>query len=93
MELNRTFIILQKRVDEINSLIAETKNAMTAFVAEPNGESASKLSSSAYKLQGAFYNLANKTESSLEEIKNLERSAIALSSILRWNKEENSSEE
>lgn len=93
MDISRTFYILEQRVDEVNKLIAETKKAMTAFVAEPNGESASKLSSSAYKLQGAFYNLASKTESSLEEIKNLERSAIALSSILRWNKEENSSEE
>ena len=93
MDLNRTFIILQERIDEINTLIAKTKESMTAFASAPNGETAHEVSSSAYALQRAFYSLTRNTEKSLKEIKDLERSANALSSILRWNKEENGSEE
>lgn len=93
MDLNRTFIILQERVDELNSLIAKTKEAMTAFANTPNGETAHAVSSATYELQRVFRLFNEGAEKSLEDVRSLERSAIALSSILRWNDQENKSSE
>lgn len=93
MDINRTFFILQEHVDEINTLIARTKEAMTAFANTPNGETAHAVSSAARELQKAFYVLKDGSEKSLEEVKSLEKSANALSSILRWNDQENKSSE